>query len=136
MYKRLPMLTVCFALAAFGASACGPSKDGGASVSATPATQSASANPSESPSAPPAEARGLKGLSARLYLRTIREHYPDLDDISDEELVAHGDALCAARGQALVDQAKKTKKELGLTGKQASQILGTAHGSCGRNTLG
>ncbi|MEU8918921.1 hypothetical protein [Streptomyces nigrescens] len=79
--------------------------------------------------------RGLTGPSARLYLRTVREHYPDLDRISDDVLVAHGNALCVARGQALVDQAKKTKKELEVTGRQASQILGTAHGHCGRNVF-
>ncbi|MEV5976709.1 hypothetical protein [Streptomyces sp. NPDC052114] len=136
MYKRLPLLTVCLALAAFGVSACGSSGDGGESTAATPPKASASAAPSVRPSETPAEARRLTGLSAKLYLRTIREHYPDLDDISDDELVAHGDALCVAQGQALVDQAKKTKKELALTGKQASRILGTAHGSCGRETLG
>lgn len=136
MHKRLPLLTVCLALAAFGASACGSSGDRGASASATPAAASASAAPSGSPSAAPAEVRGLTGPSAKLYLKTVREHYPDLDRISGDALVAHGNALCVARGQALVDQAKKTKQELELTGKQASQILGTAHGYCGRNAFG
>ncbi|WP_411135220.1 hypothetical protein [Streptomyces sp. C10] len=77
----------------------------------------------------------LTGPSARLYLRTVREHYPDLDRTSDDVLVARGNALCVARGQALVDQAKKTKKELEVTGRRASQILGTAHGHCGRNVF-
>ncbi|WP_058043324.1 hypothetical protein [Streptomyces roseifaciens] len=138
MHKRLPLLAVCLTVAAFGASACGPSGDSKSSASATPAAASvsASAAPSGSPSAAPAEVHGLTGLSAKLYLRTIREHYPDLDRISDDVLVTHGNALCVARGQALVDQAKKTKQELELTGKQASQILGTAHGNCGRNAFG
>ncbi|MFF4219368.1 MULTISPECIES: hypothetical protein [Actinomycetes] len=69
-------------------------------------------------------------------METIRKHYPDLDHISDDVLVTHGNALCLARGQALVDQAKKTKQELELSGKQASAVLGTAHGLCGRNVFG
>ncbi|MEV5594711.1 hypothetical protein [Streptomyces sp. NPDC052496] len=43
-----------------------------------------------------------------------------------------GNALCVARGQAFVDQALKTKRELGITGKHSSRIIGTAHGKCGR----
>ncbi|WP_206506534.1 hypothetical protein [Streptomyces chrestomyceticus] len=136
MHKRLPLLATCLALAAFGISACGPSGDRGARSSATPAPASASASasaaPTGSPSATPAELRGLTGLAAKFYLKTIREHYPDLDHISDDVLVAHGNALCVARGQAFVDQALKTKRELGITGKQTSRIIGTAHGSCGR----
>ncbi|MFE5872810.1 hypothetical protein ACFQ6V_29720 [Streptomyces roseifaciens] len=137
MHKRLPLLAVCLTVAAFGASACDPSGDGGSSASATPTTApaSASAEPSGSPSAASAEVRGLTGLSAKLYLKTIREHYPDLDRISDDVLVTHGNALCVANGQALVDQAIKTKQELELTGKQASAILGSAHGSCGRKNV-
>ncbi|MFG2294893.1 hypothetical protein [Streptomyces sp. NPDC048603] len=138
MHQRLPLLAVCLTLTALGASACGPSGGAGASASATPAATpsvSASAAPSASPSAAPAEARGLTGLSAKLYLRSIRKHYPDLDRINDDVLVAHGNALCLAYGQALVDQAIKTKQELELTGKQASQVMGTAHGSCGRDEL-
>ncbi|MFF3432346.1 hypothetical protein [Streptomyces sp. NPDC002602] len=136
MHKRLPLLVVCLAFTAFGASACGPSGDRGPSASATPAAASvpASAAPSGSPSTAPAEVRGLTVPS--FYLKTIRENHPDLDRISDDVLVAHGNALCAAGGQALVDQVKKTKQELELTGKQASQILGTAHGNCGRNVFG
>ncbi|MEH6375322.1 hypothetical protein V7793_13450 [Streptomyces sp. KLMMK] len=66
---------------------------------------------------------------------TIRKHYPDLDHIEDDVLVTHGNALCRARGQDFVDQAKKTKQELELDGKQASAILGTAHGFCSRNAF-
>ncbi|MGW2596448.1 hypothetical protein [Streptomyces klenkii] len=141
MHKRLPLLAVCLTVAALGASACGPSGDSEASASATPATASASA-PASAPAAAPsgspsasAGARGLTGLPAKLYLKTIRDNYPDLDRISDDVLVAHGNALCLAQGQALVDQAIKTKTELELTGKQASQVLGSAHGMCGRNAF-
>ncbi|WP_431772480.1 hypothetical protein [Streptomyces cucumeris] len=138
MHKRLPLLTVCVALAAVGASACGSSGDRGSSASATPAAaaEPASAAPSRSPSAAPSDVRGLTGLSAKLYLRTIRKHYPDLDRISDDVLVAHGNALCVSYGQDLVDQFKKTKRELELTGKQTSGIFGAAHGSCGRDDFG
>ncbi|MFD5700271.1 hypothetical protein [Streptomyces lasiicapitis] len=138
MHQRLPLLAVCLVFAAFGASACDSSGDRGSSAPARPTDTSASASaaPSGSPSAAPDELRGLTGPSAKLYLKTIRDHYPDLDRISDDVLVAHGNALCLARGQALVDQAKKTKQELELTGKQASQVLGTAHGHCGRNAFG
>jgi hypothetical protein len=131
MRQRPPLLAaaLCLAVAAFGASACGSSDDREASASATPAT------PSVTTSAAPAEARGLTGLSAELYLKTIREHYPDLDRIADDVLVAHGDALCLADGQDLVDQVKQTKQELELTGKQASRVLGTAHGYCGRENV-
>ncbi|EPH44132.1 hypothetical protein ABT390_12485 [Streptomyces aurantiacus] len=139
MRKRLPLFAACLALAAFGASACGSSDDGGSGSSSTPkaaASESAPVTAPGSPSASPADVRGLKGVAAKLYLKTIRDHYPDLDRVSDDELVAHGDALCLAQGQDLVDQAKKTKRELELTGKQASRILGTAHGMCGRNAFG
>lgn len=142
MHKRLPLLATCLVLAAFGISACGPSGDSGASSAATPApasasgSASASAAPAGSPSATPDEVRGLTGFAAKFYLKTIREHYPDLDRISDDVLVAHGNALCITRGQAFVDQALKTKRELGITGKQTSQIMGTAHGMCGRKVYG
>ncbi|MCS0635872.1 hypothetical protein NX801_09370 [Streptomyces sp. LP05-1] len=146
MHQRLPLLTACLALAALGASACGPSGDHGPGAPVTPATASAppsapvsasaSAAPSGGPSAGSADGHKPTGLSAKLYLKTIRGHYPDLDRVSDDALVAHGDALCVARGQALVDQALKTKQELELTGKQVSQILGTAHGYCGENAFG
>ncbi|WJV45871.1 hypothetical protein [Streptomyces flavofungini] len=139
MHNRLPLLAVCLTLAAFGASACDSSGDRGSSASATPpatSTSSAPSAPSGSPSASPDGARGLTEVSAAFYLKTIRDNYPDLDRIGDDELVTHGSALCAARGQALVDQVKKTRRELKLDGKQASRILGTAHGSCGRNSLG
>ncbi|MEU5190818.1 hypothetical protein AB0G83_27255 [Streptomyces klenkii] len=140
MHKRLPLLAICLTAAAFGASACGPSGESEASASATPAAASSApasapaAAPSGSPSAS-AEVRGLTGLPAKLYLKTIRDNAPDLDRISDDVLVTHGNALCLAQGKALVDQAIKTKEELGLTGKQASQILGSAHGVCGRNAF-
>ncbi|WP_405661757.1 hypothetical protein [Streptomyces sp. RK9] len=142
MHKRLPLLAVCLTLAAFGATACGSSGDREAKASATPtatsatAATSSSAAPPGSPSASPDGARELTEVSAAFYLKTIREHYPDLDRIDDDVLVAHGSALCAAHGQALVDQVKKTRRELDLDGKQASRVLGTAHGSCGRNSLG
>ncbi|MFE0044351.1 hypothetical protein [Streptomyces albireticuli] len=135
MHKRLPLLAACLTVAVFGVSACGPSGDSGSSPSATPAAASASAAPSGSPSASPTELRGLTGLSAMLYLRTLRKHYPDLDRISDDALVAHGNALCLAGGQDLVDQVKKSKQELELNGKEASAIMGIAHGSCGRKNV-
>lgn len=158
MHKRLPLLAICLTAAALAVSACGPSGDSDSSApetsasapaapSASPsvsASASRSASPSASapasrsasPSAATEEVRGLTGLSAKLYVETIRKHYPDLDHISDDVLVTHGNALCLARGQALVDQAKKTKQELELSGKQASAVLGTAHGLCGRNVFG
>lgn len=146
MHKRLPLLAICLTAAALAVSACGPSGDSDSSAPETsasaPAAPSASpsasapASRSASPSAATEEVRGLTGLSAKLYVETIRKHYPDLDHISDDVLVTHGNALCLARGQALVDQAKKTKQELELSGKQASAVLGTAHGLCGRNVFG
>ncbi|MEU2870592.1 hypothetical protein ABZ769_15510 [Streptomyces olivoreticuli] len=132
MYKRLPMLALCLAAAVLGTSACSASGDSrsSSSASAAPSTASASAAPSESPSGTPAEARKLTGLLAAFYLKTIRENYPDLSHIDDDVLIAHGDAFCAARGQALADQAKKTSRELGLNPTQTVQIMGTAHGVC------
>ncbi|WP_171163833.1 hypothetical protein [Streptomyces sp. I05A-00742] len=138
MRKRLPLLAVCLTAAAFGASACGGSDDSGSGSSAASASApaSASAAPSGNPSAAPAELRGLTGLSAKLYLRAVRKRQPELDRISDDTLLAHGNALCLASGQDFVDQAIKTKQELQLTGKQASAVLGLAHGACGRNVFG
>ncbi|MFF5443583.1 hypothetical protein [Streptomyces sp. NPDC012888] len=134
MHKRLPLSVICLAVTALAAPACGPAAgDGGANTPTTPPAASASASPSASPST--TGVRGLTGYSSAFYLRTIRKHYPALDRVGDEELVAHGNALCVTYGQAFVDQALKTKKELGLTGEEASQVIGTAHGACGRKTL-
>ncbi|MEV5238106.1 hypothetical protein AB0K89_03080 [Streptomyces cinnamoneus] len=146
MYKRLPLLALCLTAAALGTSACDASGDSrssaptaSASASApaatAPATAPASAStpagaPSANPSGSPAEARALTGLMREVYLRTLRKNYPDLDRISDDVLVEHGNAFCAARGQALGDQAKKTMKELDLTPKQATPIVATAHAYC------
>ncbi|MFE2529654.1 DUF732 domain-containing protein [Streptomyces sp. NPDC059382] len=130
MHKRLPLLAVCLGLAAFGASACGPSTDRASSASATPAAASvpASAAPSGSPSTAPTEVRRL--ILLPVYLKTIRKNHPDLDGISDDVLIAHGNAICGAgRGQALVDQIVKTKQELGLTGQQAAEIGGASTSS-------
>ncbi|MEU1307978.1 hypothetical protein ABZ419_03645 [Streptomyces cinnamoneus] len=142
MYKRLPLVALCLAAAALGTSACDASGDSrssapAASASASapaataPATASApAAAPSANPSGSPAEARALTGLMRAVYLRTLRKNYPDLDRISDDVLVEHGNAFCAAHGQALGDQAKKTMKELDLTPKQATPIVATAHAYC------
>ncbi|MCA6091486.1 hypothetical protein LE181_04805 [Streptomyces sp. SCA3-4] len=139
MYKRLPLLALCLTAAALGASACDASGDSRSSAPAASASASASASaaastpaaaPSGSPSDSPAEARRLTGPMREVYLRTLRKNYPDLDRISDDVLVEHGDAFCAARGQALGDQAKKTMRELDLTPKQATPIVATAHAYC------
>ncbi|MFI1800099.1 hypothetical protein ACH427_22475 [Streptomyces sp. NPDC020379] len=131
MYKRLPMLALFVAATALGTSACGAS---GSTAAAPSASASASPSPAQSsaaaPAATPAEARQLTGLLRASYLRTIRTNYSDLDGISDDLLVEHGNAFCAAHGQALADQAKKTTKELGITPKETVKILGTAHGVC------
>ncbi|MFF4530350.1 hypothetical protein ACFY1P_13835 [Streptomyces sp. NPDC001407] len=128
MYKRLPMLALCLAVTTLGVTACDASGDSHASASATPTPTPAAT--SESPSPSPAEARVLTGLLRAGYLRIIRTNYSDLDGISDDALVDHGNAFCAAHGQALADQAKKTMKELAITPKQTTQIMGTAHGVC------
>ncbi|MEU5418960.1 hypothetical protein ACH4UT_31870 [Streptomyces sp. NPDC020799] len=128
MYKRLPLLALCLAATALATSACGGSGSNAAAPSASTATPSPSSPPS--PAAAPAEAPKLTGLLRASYLRTIRTNYSELDGISDDVLVEHGNAFCAAHGQALADQAKKTTKELGLTPKETVKILGTAHGVC------
>ncbi|WP_190128678.1 hypothetical protein [Streptomyces mashuensis] len=60
----------------------------------------------------------------------MRKQYPELDHISDEKLLAHGNAFCTIRGAALGDQFKKSMGELGTTPKQTSGLLGAAHGLC------
>ncbi|QEV21755.1 hypothetical protein [Streptomyces alboniger] len=132
MYKRLPVLALCLATAALGISAC---DDSGDNRSGAPARAASTAPPSpESPSAASsgddAKPRQLTGAMPAFFLKTIRDHYPDMDNISDEKLLAHGNAFCAAEGQALADQAKKTMKELGTTPKQTARIMGSAHGYC------
>ncbi|MGH4029389.1 hypothetical protein ACQB60_10690, partial [Actinomycetota bacterium Odt1-20B] len=139
MHKRHPLLVLGL-MAAFtlGTSACGPSDDKPSSASGESARTSASdrAAPSASASASAAKGPGLKGAQPAFFLKTIRDNYPDLDRIGDEELVAHGDALCTVRGAAIGDQFKKTVRELGISKKQASRITGVAHGLCypGNNT--
>ncbi|MGK5728648.1 hypothetical protein [Streptomyces sp. URMC 124] len=126
MHKRLPLLALCLTVAALGISACGPSGDSDSGTPATSASTSTSASE---------EKRGLDGPSAKLYVETIRKQHPDLSHIEDDVLVTHGNAGCKARGQDFVDQVKKTKEELEISGPQASAILGTAHGFCGRNAF-
>ncbi|MGW1073903.1 hypothetical protein [Streptomyces sp. NPDC002537] len=133
MYKRLPSLALCLAAAVLGTSACGASGESRSSASAAPAAASSApaAAPSEQSAATgPAEARTLTALSSMLYLRTVRKNYPDLERIDDDALVEHGNALCTTRGAALGDQFKKTVKELDITPKQASGIMGAAHAFC------
>ncbi|UFQ13755.1 MULTISPECIES: hypothetical protein [Streptomyces] len=74
--------------------------------------------------------KSLTGILAKLYLKSIRDHCPDMVDLVDDTLLRRGNAFCAARGQALADQAKTTMKELGTTPKQTARIVGTAHGCC------
>ncbi|GAA0459058.1 hypothetical protein ACFQ2B_22330 [Streptomyces stramineus] len=124
MYKRLPSLALVLTVAVLGTSACEKSGDKDAAASPAPATVSAT------PSASPEKVRTLTGASSGLYLMILRKNYSDLSHIDDDTLVAHGNALCVARGQALGDQAKKTMRELDITPKQATQIMATAHTFC------
>jgi hypothetical protein len=136
MYKRLPVLVLCVTLASLGTSAC---DDSGANRSGAPApaASAASASSESSQEGTPAgnsedraKPRRLTGVLSKLYLKTIRDNYPDMASISDEALLIHGNAFCAAQGVALADQAKKAMKELGATPKQTAQIMGSAHGYC------
>ncbi|AZM53692.1 hypothetical protein DMA15_14835 [Streptomyces sp. WAC 01529] len=127
MHKRLRRLAVLLAVIAVGATACGPSDASSAPSASTPTAVSTPTAPSASPSA---RGRGLKGAAAAFYLRTLRKHYPDLDHISDDALVAEGDALCTIRGAALGEQFTKSMRRLGTSKKQTSRIMGAAHGLC------
>ncbi|MFH8609497.1 hypothetical protein ACH4D5_18665 [Streptomyces sp. NPDC018029] len=126
MRKRLPRsrLVLVLAAIALGTTACGPSDD-----SSAPAAPSASASPSVSASPVP-EGRGLQGPAAAFFLKTLRKHYPDLDHIKDDALVAEGDALCTVRGAALGEQFTESTRRLGTTKKQTSRIMGAAHALC------
>ncbi|MGX1886646.1 hypothetical protein [Streptomyces sp. NPDC055287] len=136
MYKRLPTLILCLTVASLGTSACDDSGDNRSGVPA-PAASAAHAPSETSQEGAPAgssedraKPRQLTGVLSKLYLKTIRDNYPDMASISDEALLIHGNAFCAAQGVALADQAKKTMKELGTTSKQTAQIMGSAHGYC------
>ncbi|OEJ28639.1 hypothetical protein AR457_33485 [Streptomyces agglomeratus] len=136
MYKRLPILVLCLTVACLGTSACDDSGDNrpgtpapATSANGAPSKTTREATPAGS-SADRAEPRQLTGVLAKLYLKTVRDHYPDMAHISDEALLIHGNAFCAAQGVALADQAKKTMKELGTTSKQTARIMGSAHGYC------
>ncbi|MFK4066144.1 hypothetical protein [Streptomyces sp. NPDC029674] len=128
MHQRSPRLVLLFAAVALTATACGSPGDS-SSDSSSPSAPSASTSPSASASAVP-EGRGLQGPAAAFFLRSLRKNYPDLDRISDDALVAEGDALCTIRGAALGEQFTKSMRRLGTTKKQTSRILGTAHGLC------
>ncbi|WP_093797006.1 hypothetical protein [Streptomyces sp. Wb2n-11] len=136
MHKRLPVLALCLTLAFLGTSACDDSGDNrsrvpapSASAADAPSEASREGTPAGS-SEGPAGPRRLTGVLAELYLKTIRDNYPDMTSISDEALLIHGNAFCAAQGVALADRAKKTMKELGTTSKQTAQIMISAHGYC------
>ncbi|WP_228973182.1 hypothetical protein [Streptomyces sp. DH12] len=139
--KRLPVLVLCLTVVAAGTSACDDSRDNRSDSPAPAATAAATspppAPPAISPGGSPARSsedrpgpRRLTGVLSELYLKTVRTHYPDMAGISDEALLTHGNALCAAQGPALADQAKKTMKELGTTSRQTARIMGSAHGYC------
>ncbi|GAA1530845.1 hypothetical protein GCM10009730_45160 [Streptomyces albidochromogenes] len=136
MYHRLPVLILCLTVACLGTSACDNSGNNNpgtsapsASVVPTPSKTPHRGTPT-GPAEDHAEPLQLTGTLAKLYLKTIRDNYPDMASLSDETLLVHGNAFCAARGTALADQAKKTMKELGTTAKQTAQIMGIAHGYC------
>ncbi|WP_306333296.1 hypothetical protein [Streptomyces sp. KL118A] len=127
MHKRPPRLALLLlTAAAFGTTACDAS---GTDASAPSASTSPSPSPSAS-AAPAPEGRGLQGPAAGLFLKTLREHHPDLDHIEDDALVAEGDALCTVRGAALGEQFTKSTHRLGTTKKQTSSIMGAAHALC------
>lgn len=129
MYKRSSRLALCVAAAAvLGTSACDSSDD-----SPSAAAPSASSAAPASPSSSPAKVRTLDGGMAKLYVRSVRKNYPDLDHISDDALITHGNAICVARStsaKAFGEQAKKTREELGTTPTQTAQILGSADAFC------
>ncbi|MEU6820602.1 hypothetical protein ABZ921_08240 [Streptomyces atriruber] len=134
MYKRPPCLALLLlTAAAFCATACDASGTDSSAHSAPSTSSAPSASTSPSPSAsaaPTPEGRGLKGPAAGLFLKTLREHRPDLDHIDDDALVAEGDALCTVRGAALGEQFTKSTRRLGITKKQTSSIMGAAHALC------
>lgn len=130
MHKRLPLLAFLLTAIALGTTACGPSGDTADSrPSASAAPTSAAAAPSASASPSP-RGRGLQGAAPALFLKTLRKHYPELDHIGDDALVAEGDALCTIRGAALGEQFKKSTRRLGTTKEQTSAIMGVAHSLC------
>ncbi|WP_399926063.1 hypothetical protein [Streptomyces kanamyceticus] len=133
MRQRLPQLALLLAALAVGATACG-SSDTSSAPSANASTTAGGSAAASAPTAPSASAsprgRGLKGPAAAFYLKTLRKHYPDLDHIGDDALVAEGDALCTIRGAALGEQFTKSTRRLGTTKKQTSRIMGVAHGLC------
>ncbi|MFI1679229.1 hypothetical protein [Streptomyces sp. NPDC020607] len=125
MLKRLPWLTLpLLTVLVLGTTGCGASDSKASDKSRTPSA-SAPATPSTTP-----KGRGLKGPAAALYLKTLRKHYPDLDHIDDDALVAEGDALCTVRGAAIGEQFTKSTRRLGTTKVQTSRIMGVAHGLC------
>ncbi|MFF8658164.1 hypothetical protein [Streptomyces huasconensis] len=127
MHKRLPQLALLLTVLAVGATACGPSDAASAPSASTP---TAAGTPTPASASPSPRGRGLKGAAAAFYLKTLRKHYPDLDHISDDALVAEGDALCTIRGAALGEQFTKSTRRLGTSKVQTSRIMGAAHALC------
>ncbi|MBM7170575.1 hypothetical protein JQK87_19710 [Streptomyces sp. G44] len=127
MHKRLPQLALLLTVLAVGATACGSSDTASAPSASTP---TAASTPTPASASPSPRGRGLKGAAAAFYLKTLRKHYPDLDHIGDDALVAEGDALCTIRGAALGEQFTKSTRRLGTTKKQTSRIMGVAHSLC------
>lgn len=64
-------------------------------------------------------------MEEAFFLKTIRDHVPELAGIEPDSLVKHANALCTARGQALKDQLEKTREELKLDRNQMAKL--TAH---------
>ncbi|GHG72507.1 hypothetical protein [Streptomyces griseocarneus] len=137
MHKRLTPLALCLVAAAvLGTSACdssGDSRANGPSAAPSGASAPAGAAPSASPSSSPAKVRTLTGIMSKLYVRSVRKNYPDVDHISDDSLITYGNAICVARStspDAFGKQAKKTMQDLGTTPTQTAHILGSADAFC------
>ncbi|WP_431041062.1 hypothetical protein ACQUSR_03610 [Streptomyces sp. P1-3] len=130
MHKRLPLLALCLTAVALGTTSCGTSGDADDSRPRASAPPSGAAASASAGASPVPQGRGLTGLLPKFFLKTLRDNYPDLDHISDDVLVAHGDAFCTIRGAALGEQFKKSMRQLGTTKEQTSRIMGAAHGLC------
>lgn len=120
MIKSLSGFTVTAAVFVAVLTACGP-EDG-----STP-------TPEPGPAVTESSVTEERAYETDLYLLAVRAIAPELEIVSDEDLVSLGESVCSAFGRGVTtgEVAEAMTGDDGLTGTQAGAVVGAATGSYG-----
>jgi len=80
----------------------------------------------------------LTGAKRKVFLELLRNTKNEPGDVGEDELVAQGNAVCAARGGDGVGGAvgdtlkatRDTRKKLGISAREAAAVVGAAKAAC------